>query len=319
MNASDFSRSPAGAHGPDQAAPIRVLGSPRAAGGSTGPLRVAGRGRVRPSGRAALGSLLIVASGMGLFVAANRASERPTQPYLTASRELPRGHILTASDLTPANLDLALPVAERSFLDPTVLIGAVVVAPLAQGELIQGSAVQRGGSGLREMSFPIESSRAVAGTLSAGDRIDVVATFNEATGSTTRTVLTNIEITTIEKDLLETSPDAPTVLRVSVTAEQQVVLANAIDTATIFVVRANDRLSDTAPMANESGSATEAGRGAESVVPASSIAPPASVSATSATPAPATPATPGTPVKPTPAKPNPAKPAAAPTTAASAT
>ena len=70
----------------------------------------------------------------------------------------------------------------RRVIGPSVsLDGAVVLGPVARGELFQiGNLIKKtGGVGSRELSFPIDSAFAAAGRLRPGDRIDVYANLGE--------------------------------------------------------------------------------------------------------------------------------------------
>ncbi len=208
------------------------------------PHRAVGRGRTLPSGRAAVGALLVVLSGLGLTEAARRATAEPTTRFVVATREVAPGEVLTANDVRLETMQLSAQVAGRSFSDSGVLVGAVTVGPLGVGELIQSSLVQRGGPALREMSFPVDSARALNGTLDPGDRIDVVATFgSSSSGAKTATVLSGLQVLSVSGDMLDAGEGSTIVVTVAIAeAAQQVVLAEAVNTAELFLVRANDNL-----------------------------------------------------------------------------
>ncbi len=208
--------------------------------GSSSARRSVGRSRSLPSGRAAIGALLVVLSGLGLTAAARRASAEPTTKFAVATRDIPAGTQLQAGDIQFLTMELATDVAKRSFTAGTSLVGAVAVNPLSSGELIQYSAVQAGGPSLRSMSFPIEAARAVNGELDPGDRVDIVATTNE-TDKRTETVLRNLEVISVSGASLDPGSNSELVITVSIEDPQhQTVLAQAVNTGDLFVVRAND-------------------------------------------------------------------------------
>ncbi len=200
-----------------------------------------GRGRSLPSGRAAIGALLIVLSGLGLTVAAQKATAEPTTRYAIATRDIDPGQLLTSTDIRMVTMRLAPPVARRSFATDVPLIGAVTVSPLSAGELVQSSAVQRGGPSLREMSFPVEAARALNGNIDPGDRIDIVATHDSVDGKRTDTVLSNMQVVSVLGVGSEGTSSSTIVIKVAIAEPaQQVTLAQAVNTAQLFVVRAND-------------------------------------------------------------------------------
>lgn len=158
-------------------APQRPPGN--AAGPPNGgrPLR---RRSTLPSGRAVVGGLLVALSALGTFAAYTRATAGPTHSYAVAGRDLPIGTQLTAGDLLLLPMDLPPLVAEQAtFSSPRELVGATVIGPVRRGELVQTADVVRKRSGPAELevSFSIESSRALAGSLRPGEQVDVLATF----------------------------------------------------------------------------------------------------------------------------------------------
>jgi Flp pilus assembly protein CpaB len=187
--------------------------------------RSVGRARSLPSGRAAIGALLVVLSGLGLAFAARQATAQPTTRFAVATRDIPLGDVLEADDVRMLVMTLAPDVARRSFTNPVPLVGAVAVSPMSSGELIQYSAVQAGGPSLRAMSFPIE----------------------------TETVLQNLRVISISGASLD--PGSSSLLVVTVAIEnpaQQARLAQAVNTGQLFVVRANDsRPSDSRDTGNK--------------------------------------------------------------------
>jgi pilus assembly protein CpaB len=202
--------------------------------------RVAGRS-TRPSGRAALGALLVVLSGVGLYLATVASTKERVTTYVVAARDITKGQVVTENDVRTEPLRLSELVSQRAFADPSVLVGAIALVPLGEGELVQVSAMQQGGPAMRAMSFPIESARAVAGDISPGDHIDVVATFDREGTTVTETVLRGLEVLAINRGGVDATSSTPLVIRVGIKdAQQQEVLAHALNVGKLFVVRAND-------------------------------------------------------------------------------
>ncbi|MDQ3575127.1 MAG: SAF domain-containing protein [Actinomycetota bacterium] len=153
--------------------------------GSGRPLR---RRQSLPGGRAVVGGFLIAAAAVGIFAAYTGATADNRQGFLVARRDLPIGHRIQTADLGPLPMDLPPDVRARASREPSRLVGSVVIGPVAKGELVQASDVAPGSAagdlGL-QVSFPIESARALDGGLEIGELVDVVATYDAAgTGQT---------------------------------------------------------------------------------------------------------------------------------------
>jgi Flp pilus assembly protein CpaB len=151
---------------------------------SMAPVEGAGNGNGRtirrrvtlPAGRAVVGGFLVALAATIVFAAYTGATSEPQQKVVVARRALAPGVHLTRADLTLAPMRVPGSVGFRAV---TPLIGATLVGPVGRGELIQPTAVVAGGGPAteRQLSVPIDSSRAVSGDLRAGDRVDVAATF----------------------------------------------------------------------------------------------------------------------------------------------
>lgn len=149
----------------------------------------AGRSVIRrrglPNGRAVVGGFLVALAALGTFAAYTRSTAGPSTAYVVAARDLPAGRVLTANDLQIVPLELPDAVRARAFDDPGVLLGAITVAPLQADELVQASAVAAAdGAARRAVSFSVETSRAVAGSVQPGELIDVLVTFGGDQGYT---------------------------------------------------------------------------------------------------------------------------------------
>ena len=93
------------------------------------------------TGRAALGGLLVARAALGVFAAWSRASSPPTTRYLVVATDLAAGTTLRADDLGWVTVDLPDVLAARALDDPDAVIGAVTLAPLADGDLLTATAV----------------------------------------------------------------------------------------------------------------------------------------------------------------------------------
>jgi len=147
------------------------------------------RRRSLPSGRAVAGGFLIALAALGAFVAARGTGGGPTHHYVVAAHDLVAGTRLAADDVRTATVDLPDGLAGRAFADPGVVVGAVLTASLAEGELVQASNVVPGDTATPtyQLSIPVERARAVDGSLVAGEHVDVLVTY--ATGSDAATLV----------------------------------------------------------------------------------------------------------------------------------
>lgn len=194
-----------------------------------------------PSGRAVVGGFLIAVSALGLFTAYSQAAAGPTTMFVVARRDVPVGTRLAPTDLTRLAMDLPDAVAAGLFREAAGLAGATTVGPIRRGELIQAGDVVRKRSGPEELevSFAIETSRAVAGTLKPGERIDVLATFGGGGDSYTVAVVRQARVLDVQSDRTPLAGQATAVLRVAVaTAQEALALTHAVNAGDVTVVRA---------------------------------------------------------------------------------
>jgi Flp pilus assembly protein CpaB len=153
-----------------------------ASAGATAPQRrTTGRRSALPNGRAVVGGLLVAAAAVGTYAAWSAADDGPSTAYAVAARDLAVGEVLEAGDVELVAMDVPASVAAAAFDEERagLLVGQVAVAPLAAGELVQRSAVvvpEGDAAAARQLSFPIDVSAALAGTLEEGERVDVVVT-----------------------------------------------------------------------------------------------------------------------------------------------
>lgn len=145
-----------------------------------------------PGGRAVLGGLLVTVAAVGTFAAYGDATAGPTTAYAVAAADLPAGHRIGPGDVDLRTMDLPAPLAVRAFSSPDALAGAVALAPLAEGELVQAGALLPPGAApepAAELSFAVPADRAVNGTLRPGETVDVLATYGTGTAAETVVVV----------------------------------------------------------------------------------------------------------------------------------
>lgn len=198
------------------------------------------RRRAVPGGRAVLGGLLVAAAVVGLFYASTRSQAPPRQTYVVARRAIAPGARLGRDDLGRVAIDLPPAVAGRAFHDPSTLVGATVVAPLAAGDLIQASAVVSKPSAppSREVTFAVPGAT-LSSSVEEGERIDVVATYGSGTDAFSTIVLRQALVVGLDRgrSSVGDQPDVSVTVAVDDPTDA-VALAHAVQLAKLTVVRA---------------------------------------------------------------------------------
>jgi hypothetical protein len=188
---------------------------PDSAGGS--PSSPVGRRAERPRGRDTrllLGVLLIIVSvvvGARFVSGATR-----TVQWLSVTKTLPAGHVLTASDLVPTEAHLAASASRHYFRAPAVaLVGRTLARPLSSGELLASDALaSRSAPASRVVPLLVKSGRLPQ--LVAGDHVDVYVMSVAAGAASGREVRVLTDVEFIAQEAVGTG-DASLQLRVTPT------------------------------------------------------------------------------------------------------
>lgn len=136
---------------------------------------VAGRPAITPGTRAVFGALLCTTAALLTFLAFARANRPPATSYVIATRDLAPGAILESGDVELVAIKLPSAVQTQAVEAVSLIEGATLLGPIAQGELIQRGQVIRRPVGERVVSFPMNSAYALGGRLRAGSRVSVYA------------------------------------------------------------------------------------------------------------------------------------------------
>ncbi|MEO6318112.1 MAG: SAF domain-containing protein [Acidimicrobiales bacterium] len=125
------------------------------------------RHRGLPGGRAVLGGVLMAVAAVGVFVAYDRSSQRPTDPVAVASHALRVGEVLEPDDLRMVEVDLPAAAAGRAFTSVESLAGRVTLGPIGDGEIVQaGSVTDQATSGeIHEVAVTLPRSQIAVGRL----------------------------------------------------------------------------------------------------------------------------------------------------------
>jgi Flp pilus assembly protein CpaB len=141
-----------------------------------------------------LGGLLVAVAGVGTFAAYTNAGQEPTQPVVVVRRDLHAGERLHPDDLRVDHVTLTYDTTARVLTDLDELTGAVLLAPLDAGEIVQRSAVlldaQADGAAHEghELTLPVDRDRALNGEISRGELVDVLATYGTGESAYTSVV-----------------------------------------------------------------------------------------------------------------------------------
>ena len=195
----------------------------------------------KPNSRTIVGGLLVSAAALAAFLTVSGTGVSPQQSVVISRRALAAGERLDSSTLATTSVDTRTAESLRAFLSVDALAGAVALAPIGEGELVQRSAVLTGGptEPTRQFSFPVDRERALNGDLRPGERVDVLATYGSGSDATT-TVLARdanvIRATDAKSGSLGSSGKVIVTLALA-SADQLLDAVHAAQVASITVVR----------------------------------------------------------------------------------
>jgi pilus assembly protein CpaB len=193
--------------------------------------------------------------------------QAPTTRVVAAATDIKLGTVLTASDLTTTEIEGTLP--KGAILKPESVVGRGVISDLYQGEPILESRLAPPGSGgglaatipdgMRALAVKVDQVVGVAGFVTPGMRVDVLASGNppgssaNVDGTVTKTILQNIAVlsagTDIQKDA-EGKPQQVQVVNLLVTPEQAQTLSLASNQLKIQLVLRNPLDTKVSPVEN---------------------------------------------------------------------
>lgn len=169
---------------------------------------------------------LLVAVAVASGVRAATAPPPPSVPVLTAAHDLPAGSVLAADDLVAVAYAAGTPPSGAT-ADADAVVGETLAAPLRRGEPVTD--VRLVGPALTDpdparSAVPVRLADAAAvALLQPGDRVDLVATDPEGSGS--RLVVTDVPVLAVPApaaDAASGQPGALVVLGVPTSAVTRV-------------------------------------------------------------------------------------------------
>ncbi len=213
-----------------------------------------------------LGGVLMAVAAVGVFVAYDQASQRPTDAVMVAARTIRVGDVLEADDLRAVEVDLPDAADGSTFTHAEALIGRVALGPIGDGEIVQAGSVtdQAEVGSLHEVAVTLPRQQIAVGRLKPGERVDVFVTYDERTA----TVVRGAEVVEIEIDgegTLTANREIALVVAVP-SGEAVAAVVHALRTGDVTVVRStfaeatsNDPLEFTSEGATTTTTSADAG------------------------------------------------------------
>ncbi len=156
----------------------------------------------RPNSRSVLGGALVATAAIGVLLSQRAATAAPTTAYVVAVRQVPAGASLSAADLGTITAQLPDDATVFSKADAEELLGRTTRVPLQPMDLVRtGDVFDRGRFGpgaANEVVLDLPPAAAMHGALDTGDRVTVLSTDPDSTGTTT--VATDVLVTSVHGD-----------------------------------------------------------------------------------------------------------------------
>ncbi len=201
---------------------------------------------VRPGQWSKLIALTFAISGIVISIQALSAYHINTKViyFAQASKSLTPGSRLLLGDFTVVKYLVPNASLVSQAPPPSTVLGGILAVPIPKGGIITSSdlAQKQHGNLFRQISFAIPLSHAVAGTLQAGDRIDILSTTGSGSSAMTTVVARAVEVTSINytAQSIGTVSDPPVTITVAAPDSMTTLgIANAASSGTIWIDLAN--------------------------------------------------------------------------------
>lgn len=206
--------------------------------------RVIARRPGLPGGRAVVGALLVVGAGVATFALATGRDDGPSTEYAVLAHAVDPGQRIDAADVAWRPMDLDDEVAEVSFRAGEPLDGAVALAPLAPGQLLQHGLVVTGDAASTlttdQVTIPIPVERTPP-SLRRGERVTLLATYGSGADATTVVTVQSATVLAYESENGSIGASSSARLTLSLSDPADVIAtAHAAQVADLTVVRTND-------------------------------------------------------------------------------
>lgn len=186
-----------------------------------------------------VGGLLVAVAAVGTFAAVSGAGRGPSTRYYVAARDIDPGSTLGTEDLEAVAIEIPDRLEGRVFSDPDALVGAIVVGPLSEGELIQAGGLATGTDAeIPTFSVAVAQADANAGELSRGDYVQVLATYGTDVSATTVTLSADARVVGLSEDDDSLAAAGQVVVRLQApSAEERIAIVNASTAGKISLIR----------------------------------------------------------------------------------
>lgn len=196
--------------------------------------------------RVLVGSVLIVGAIFGLSWSFSNQSGISTLLIVVPKKSIAPYQPITANDLTTLKMPTKSQFNSLFLTSPADLLGEQALVPLEPNEPITQSEVApiiRHAD--RELTLEVPSARAVEGSISPGDRVDVLATYG--TGPTANTITAGRSVLVLSVSELTSSFSSSSPKTISITLavrsfEEMMAIAQGQVAATITLVRSTGAL-----------------------------------------------------------------------------
>jgi Flp pilus assembly protein CpaB len=224
-----------------------------------------------------VGALLVTVAAVTAFASVQAAQSGPRGTLVVTAREVAPGERLTAEDLVAQAVDLPPGLVTRGYDAVDAAVGAVALAPLAEGDPVLRSAVLDGPppAGTRSFSFSVDRDRALDGELHPGEPVDVLATYGSGESAVTLLVAGRAPLLRVGEGARGTlgSSGKVTVTIGLTDADQVLQVAHASQVAAVTLVRSAAAADGPVPSEARAPSTTRPGSGADTSPPAAADEP----------------------------------------------
>lgn len=178
-------------------------------------------------------------AAVGIFATVSGAGRGPSTEYVVAAQDLVAGHVISPSDLDTVAVDLPAAQAAGTYRDASSLAGKLLLAPIAEGELLQSSAVGEAvADGVPTVAMSLPTAAAVGGDLRPGDLVDAYVTFGSELEARTRLVAgsaTVVAVSSPSEDAVAAAGQVQVRLAVE-DPDHRIELINAVNAGTVTLV-----------------------------------------------------------------------------------
>ncbi len=191
--------------------------------------------------RVLVGSLLIVVAIFGLSWSFSNQSGISTLLVVVPKKSIEPYQPITSNDLTTLEIPTKSQFNSLFLTSPAILLGDQALVPLEPNEpIIQSEVAPIIHHADRELTLEVPSARAVEGSISPGDRVDVLATYG--TGPTANTITAGRSVLVLAVSELTSSFSSSSPKTISITLavssfEEMMAIAQGQVAATITLVR----------------------------------------------------------------------------------